>query len=275
MLCRWLTQNSDKLLQIIIDLSQGKEEDKQTTWHHAEENIHGDRQLLFIGFWKAIHQSGGKVTPIQKVTWQFTLMDRMSVRRASHANSWYSGSASQLDRELSSWLSVVAPLPSPARAVICPHAGYSYSGPTAAYRSLDLLLGIQRLTPALCFSVSDRLTLTQWRQSSSWAPVTTWDCLAALWASVSRTKLPSEISPSTETSTRSSWTQVTTLTPWSSYDADKDDCRKVWVHEHWRRRGWAQHRDAAALHRQGDGAGPWQLHHCPRHGGLPLALLRG
>ena len=88
-------------------------------------------------------------------------MDRMSVRRASHANSWYSGSASQLDRELSSWLSVVAPLPSPARAVICAHAGYSYSGPTAAYRSLDLLLGIQRLTPALCFSVSDRLTLTQ------------------------------------------------------------------------------------------------------------------
>jgi len=63
----------------------------------------------------------------------------MSVRRASHANSWYSGSASQLDRELSSWLSVVAPLPTPARAVICPHAGYSYSGPTAAYsfRQID------------------------------------------------------------------------------------------------------------------------------------------
>ena len=60
----------------------------------------------------------------------------MPVRRASHANSWYSGNASQLDRELSSWLSVVAPLPTPARAVICPHAGYSYSGPTAAYRSL-------------------------------------------------------------------------------------------------------------------------------------------
>ena len=73
-------------------------------------------------------------------------MDRMSVRRASHANSWYSGSASQLDRELSSWLSVVAPLPSPARAVICPHAGYSYSGPTAAYRYLEQLAGFQRLT---------------------------------------------------------------------------------------------------------------------------------
>ena len=64
----------------------------------------------------------------------------MPVRRASHANSWYSGNASQLDRELSSWLSVVAPLPTPARAVICPHAGYSYSGPTAAYRSLTALV---------------------------------------------------------------------------------------------------------------------------------------
>ena len=61
------------------------------------------------------------------------------MRRASHANSWYSGSASQLDRELSSWLSVVTPLPSPARAVICPHAGYSYSGPTAAYRSVVMV----------------------------------------------------------------------------------------------------------------------------------------
>ena len=70
-------------------------------------------------------------------------MSRMSVRRASHANSWYSGSASQLDRELSSWLSVVAPLPSPARAVICPHAGYSYSGPTAAYRSPEHLVVIE------------------------------------------------------------------------------------------------------------------------------------
>ena len=57
----------------------------------------------------------------------------MSVRRASHANSWYSGNGQQLDRDLSSWLSAADQLGHPARAVICPHAGYSYSGPTAAY----------------------------------------------------------------------------------------------------------------------------------------------
>ena len=56
-----------------------------------------------------------------------------SVRRASHANSWYSGNPQQLDRELSSWLSAATQLSTPARAVISPHAGYSYSGPTAAY----------------------------------------------------------------------------------------------------------------------------------------------
>ena len=58
---------------------------------------------------------------------------RMAVRRASHANSWYSGNSAQLDRELSSWLAAATQLATPARAVICPHAGYSYSGPTAAY----------------------------------------------------------------------------------------------------------------------------------------------
>ena len=57
----------------------------------------------------------------------------MSVRRASHANSWYSGNGQQLDRDLTSWLSAADQLGHPARAVICPHAGYSYSGPTAAY----------------------------------------------------------------------------------------------------------------------------------------------
>jgi len=56
-----------------------------------------------------------------------------TVRRASHANSWYSGNRQHLDRELSHWLNAADQLPSPARAVICPHAGYSYSGATAAY----------------------------------------------------------------------------------------------------------------------------------------------
>lgn len=63
----------------------------------------------------------------------------MAVRRASHANSWYSGNKEQLDRELAGWLGAATPVPGPVRAIICPHAGYSYSGPTAAhsFRQLD------------------------------------------------------------------------------------------------------------------------------------------
>jgi AmmeMemoRadiSam system protein B len=59
-------------------------------------------------------------------------------RAAYHAGSWYSDSRNELDRQLSSFLAVAndeAP-PSdgqPLRGIICPHAGYNYSGPTAAF----------------------------------------------------------------------------------------------------------------------------------------------
>ncbi|KAI8826218.1 MEMO1 protein [Fimicolochytrium jonesii] len=66
-------------------------------------------------------------------------------REASHAGSWYTGSGGKLSTELDYWLSKVPTtsttgslsshdLPiSKCRAIIGPHAGYSYSGPTAAY----------------------------------------------------------------------------------------------------------------------------------------------
>ncbi|KAL3918137.1 MAG: hypothetical protein SGILL_004380 [Bacillariaceae sp.] len=64
-------------------------------------------------------------------------------RRAHHAGSWYSDDEATLDRELDGYLQVAAAndsnnnasshSSSPLRGVICPHAGYSYSGPTAAY----------------------------------------------------------------------------------------------------------------------------------------------
>jgi len=57
----------------------------------------------------------------------------MSVRRASHADSWYSADRTLLARELDQWLAPVQRLETGARAVICPHAGYRYSGPTAAH----------------------------------------------------------------------------------------------------------------------------------------------
>ncbi|KAJ1018330.1 hypothetical protein NDA18_006485 [Ustilago nuda] len=77
-----------------------------------------------------------------------------STRQASHAGSWYSDNQKDLDASLSEWLEDinVKSLPTPlsvckhkpsaeslplpitnCRALIGPHAGYSYSGPAAAY----------------------------------------------------------------------------------------------------------------------------------------------
>ena len=72
-------------------------------------------------------------------------MNRGYIRRAFHAGSWYSDDEATLDRTLAQYLAeategdnqkkdsdALRP-PSSLRAIICPHAGYSYSGPTAAY----------------------------------------------------------------------------------------------------------------------------------------------
>lgn len=77
---------------------------------------------------------------------------RAEVRQASHAGSWYSSDSGKLDSQLTSWLQSVSSIPLPleacveeattgdiklpvqgCRAIIAPHAGYSYSGPAAAY----------------------------------------------------------------------------------------------------------------------------------------------
>ncbi|KAL3874656.1 hypothetical protein ACJMK2_037638 [Sinanodonta woodiana] len=65
--------------------------------------------------------------------------DSAKVRRATHSGSWYSDNAYELDSQLSTWLSKAEPLETPARAIIAPHAGYYYSGATAAfsYRQMD------------------------------------------------------------------------------------------------------------------------------------------
>ncbi|KAK9461133.1 MEMO1 family [Lipomyces oligophaga] len=69
-------------------------------------------------------------------------------RTATHAGSWYLGDKEALDEQLTRFLGNVpdssyehGQLPVPgARIVIAPHAGYSYSGPTAAwaYKSWDV-----------------------------------------------------------------------------------------------------------------------------------------
>ncbi|KAL9597033.1 MAG: hypothetical protein Q9219_005408 [cf. Caloplaca sp. 3 TL-2023] len=72
----------------------------------------------------------------------------MTIREATHAGSWYTEDGPTLSRQLQGWLNLVpssidgvGKIPQPgARIIIAPHAGYSYSGPAAAwaYKCLDL-----------------------------------------------------------------------------------------------------------------------------------------
>jgi AmmeMemoRadiSam system protein B len=57
----------------------------------------------------------------------------MACRRDSHAGSWYEKKDDVLGGQLSSWLEAAGEAHRNARAIISPHAGYSYSGPTAAF----------------------------------------------------------------------------------------------------------------------------------------------
>lgn len=62
-------------------------------------------------------------------------------RSASHAGSWYSSNPKVLSKEMDGWLkeakgSIDLPISSSSsqlKAIISPHAGYSYCGPTGAY----------------------------------------------------------------------------------------------------------------------------------------------
>ncbi|KAF7994169.1 hypothetical protein HCN44_011438 [Aphidius gifuensis] len=60
-------------------------------------------------------------------------------RRATHAGSWYSDSGNQLNKQLEGWLNAADLSHGPARAIIAPHAGYSYCGECAgfAYRQIS------------------------------------------------------------------------------------------------------------------------------------------
>ncbi|KAL4641377.1 protein MEMO1-like isoform X1 [Arapaima gigas] len=67
------------------------------------------------------------------------MSDRGVCREASHAGSWYSASGSQLNAQLEAWLSQAPSAIRPARAIIAPHAGYTYCGACAAhaYKQVD------------------------------------------------------------------------------------------------------------------------------------------
>jgi len=55
------------------------------------------------------------------------------MRKASHAGSWYTSSGKELDSQLDNWLKNANVNTPAARAIIAPHAGYSFCGETGAY----------------------------------------------------------------------------------------------------------------------------------------------
>jgi hypothetical protein len=64
----------------------------------------------------------------------------MTLRESSHAGSWYDSSPRQLSDQLARFMDAATGVqPGRVRAIIAPHAGYSYSGATAAfaYKSVD------------------------------------------------------------------------------------------------------------------------------------------
>lgn len=56
-------------------------------------------------------------------------------RRPTHAGSWYDADGATLETSLDGWLTAPPQdaAKTPARAIIAPHAGFSYSGPAAAF----------------------------------------------------------------------------------------------------------------------------------------------
>src|SRR5690349_219948 len=69
-------------------------------------------------------------------------MSNNSFCEASHVGSWYESDGVYLDRQLSTWLAEAIYHTHgqlKARAIIAPHAGYTYSGSTAAfaYKHID------------------------------------------------------------------------------------------------------------------------------------------
>ena len=72
----------------------------------------------------------------------------MTIRRATHAGSWYESSASRLSRKLQSWMDAAQVEADPnLKAIIAPHAGYYYCGSCAAhaYKKIDPRSGIKRI----------------------------------------------------------------------------------------------------------------------------------
>lgn len=72
--------------------------------------------------------------------------DNPIIRRARKAGSWYEGSPSILDQQLTTWLDRAGQSQfGPAKAIISPHAGYLHCGSCAAYAYKELSPEVSRI----------------------------------------------------------------------------------------------------------------------------------
>ncbi|KYQ94261.1 hypothetical protein DLAC_04559 [Tieghemostelium lacteum] len=62
-----------------------------------------------------------------------------AVRAASHAGSWYQANGPKLDKQLGDWLANVNKINENVKAIISPHAGYTYSGRAASHGFINLI----------------------------------------------------------------------------------------------------------------------------------------
>ena len=84
----------------------------------------------------------------------------MKIRPAAVAGFFYEGDQSQLETQVDDLLDAIEPVTSPLpRALIVPHAGYIYSGPTAAYAYARLNPLRDRIKRVVLFGPAHRVYL--------------------------------------------------------------------------------------------------------------------
>ncbi|MDX1812371.1 MAG: AmmeMemoRadiSam system protein B [Gammaproteobacteria bacterium] len=82
-----------------------------------------------------------------------------NIRQAAVAGMFYPGNASELEHSISEYLSQAPQPDKTPRAIIAPHAGYIYSGPTAAYAYKALEPIKQKIKRVILFGPSHRVPL--------------------------------------------------------------------------------------------------------------------
>ncbi|KAI8615204.1 hypothetical protein BC830DRAFT_1123850 [Chytriomyces sp. MP71] len=97
----------------------------------------------------------------------------MSTRQASHAGTWYSSHSGTLSSSLAKWLDIAQeadPLKGSesfrVRAIIAPHAGYSYSGPTAAFAYAPITAEVDSIATVFVLGPSHHVYLDSCALSS-------------------------------------------------------------------------------------------------------------